>query len=51
VHHAYSKRAEVTVPSFDDWEKDWENSLQHAMPVNLLPAVFRLTPLAISEAN
>ena len=23
VHHAYSKRAEVTVPSLDDWEKNW----------------------------
>jgi integrase len=23
VHHAYSKRAEVTVPSLDDWEKQW----------------------------
>lgn len=23
VHHAYSKHAEVTVPSLDDWEKDW----------------------------
>ncbi len=21
VHHAYSKHAEVTVPSLDDWEK------------------------------
>jgi len=24
VHHAYSKRAEVTVPSLDDWEKQWK---------------------------
>ncbi len=23
VHHAYSKRAEVTVPSLDEWEKQW----------------------------
>jgi hypothetical protein len=23
VHHAYSKHAEVTVPSLDDWEKQW----------------------------
>ena len=23
VHHAYSKRAEVTVPSLDDWEREW----------------------------
>jgi integrase len=24
VHYAYSKRAEVTVPSLDDWEKEWK---------------------------
>jgi integrase len=24
VHHAYSKRAEVTVPSLDDWETQWK---------------------------
>jgi hypothetical protein len=23
MHHAYSKRAEITVPSLDDWEKQW----------------------------
>jgi integrase len=30
VHHAYSKHAEVTVPSLDDWEKEWERSPQGA---------------------
>jgi integrase len=25
VHHGYAKHAEVTVPSLDDWEKDWKN--------------------------
>jgi site-specific recombinase XerD len=39
VHHAYSKRAEVTVPSLDDWEKQWKkdpNSIQQpkVVPVN-----------------
>jgi integrase len=24
VHYAYSKRAEVTVPSLDEWEKEWK---------------------------
>ena len=24
VHHAYSKHAEVTMPSLDDWEKQWK---------------------------
>jgi hypothetical protein len=23
VHHACSKQPEVTVPSLDDWEKEW----------------------------
>jgi len=27
VHHAYSKQAEVTVPSLDDWEKEWLENL------------------------
>lgn len=26
VHHAYSRRAEVTVPSLDDWEKQWQKN-------------------------
>ncbi len=26
VHHAYSKHAEVTVPSLDDWEKQWQKT-------------------------
>ena len=26
VHHAYSKHAEVTVPSLDDWEKEWRKT-------------------------
>ena len=28
VHHAYSKHAEVTVPSLDDWEKQWKENPQ-----------------------
>jgi integrase len=30
VHHAYAKYAEVTVPSLDDWEKQW-NKNPHGM--------------------
>ena len=26
VHRAYSKQAEVLVPSLDDWEKDWQEN-------------------------
>ncbi len=28
VHHAYSKHAEVTVPSLDDWENEWQKNPQ-----------------------
>ena len=28
MHHAYSKHAEVTVPSLDDWEKGWKEKLK-----------------------
>lgn len=28
VHHVYSKHAEVTVPSLDDWEKGWKEKLK-----------------------
>ena len=28
MHHAYSKHAEVTVPSLDEWEKQWEKNPQ-----------------------
>jgi len=28
-------KAEVTVPSLDDWEKQWEKNLQPAMPSKL----------------
>lgn len=28
VHHAYSKNAEVTVPSLEEWEKDWQEKLK-----------------------
>lgn len=28
VHHAYSKNAEVTVPSLEEWEKGWQEKLK-----------------------
>jgi site-specific recombinase XerD len=42
VHRAYAKHAEVTVPSLDDWEKDWEKNSQS----KLLPVDFRSPPPA-----
>jgi hypothetical protein len=28
VHHAYSKHAELTVASLDDWEKQWKRKTE-----------------------
>ena len=40
VHHAYSKRAEVTVPSLDDWEKNWKTLKPDMLKAELkMPAV------------
>jgi integrase len=35
VHRAYAKHAEVTVPSLDDWEKDWQEKPQRSMQPQL----------------
>jgi integrase len=41
VHHAYSKHAEVTVPSLDDWEKEWKKSPQGIAQPKVLPVDFQ----------
>jgi integrase len=54
VHHAYSKHAEVTVPSLDDWEKNWQENPQRNGQPKLLPVDFRspLVPLvALAQVN
>ena len=51
VHHAYSKHAEVTVPSLDDWEKEWKDHLQHATTSMLLPVSYRSSFQVSSQAN
>jgi hypothetical protein len=45
VHHAYSKHAEVTVPSLDDWEKECGKNSQRSVQPKLLPVDVR-SPLA-----
>lgn len=40
VHHAYSKRAEVTVPSLDDWEKQWKKNSQAAVTPEIVAVDF-----------
>jgi len=58
VHHAYSKHAEVTVPSLDEWEKEW--AAQSAELVvrsgerrekKLVPVDFRSQQVAPSDMN
>jgi integrase len=41
VHHAYSKHAEVTVPSLDDWEKEWKKNPQGVAQPKVLPVDFQ----------
>jgi hypothetical protein len=61
VHHACSKhadlsrrshaKAEVTVPSLDDWEKEWDKNAQRSVQPKLLPVDFRSTLTVVSQAN
>jgi hypothetical protein len=51
VHHAYSKHAEVTVPSLDDWEKDWQKNPQGVAKPKLLPVDFRSRHDNVSSAD
>jgi hypothetical protein len=48
VHRAYAKRAEVTVPSLDDWEKQWGKNSQSNGQQKLMPMDFRppMPPIA-----
>jgi hypothetical protein len=47
----FSKHAEVTVPSLDDWEKEWGENSQRSVQPKLLPVDFRSTLAEISQAN
>ena len=51
VHRAYAKHAEVTVPSLDDWEKDWQENPQRSVQPKLLPVGFRLPSVVVSQSN
>jgi hypothetical protein len=51
VHHAYSKHAEVTVPSLDDLEKEWGKNSQRIVQPKLLPVDFRSPLAAIAQSN
>jgi hypothetical protein len=51
VHHAYSKHAEVTVPSLDDWEKDWNKNPENCVRTKLVPVGFRSPLAGIAQSN
>ena len=51
VHRAYAKHAEVTVPSLDDWEKDWRENLQCSVQPELLPMHFRSALPDVMQTN
>jgi integrase len=51
VHYAYSKHAEVTVPSLDDWEKEWGKNSPRSEQPKLLPVDFRPPLAAVAQAN
>jgi integrase len=51
VHRAYAKHAEVTVPSLDDWEKEWEKNPQRDGQPRLPPVDFRSPSAAIVQSN
>jgi hypothetical protein len=44
-------KAEVTVPSLDDWEKDWQENPQRSVQPKLLPVDFRSPLTAIAQSN
>jgi len=51
AHRAYTKHAEVTVPSLDDWEKEWKKNSQRNMQPKLLPVDFWSPPEAVAQAS
>jgi hypothetical protein len=44
-------KAEVTVPSLDDWEKEWGKNSQRSAQPKLLPVDFRSTLTTVLQAN
>jgi integrase len=50
VHHAYAKHAEVTIPSLDDWEKEWKKNPHGIKKSKVVPVEFR-TPAAADDGS
>jgi integrase len=51
VHHAYSKHAEVTVPSLDDWEKEWTKNPKGTAQPKLVAVDFNAAPLPLAQVK
>jgi hypothetical protein len=51
VHRAYAKHAEVTVPSLDDWEKDWQEKPQRSVQTKLVPVDLRSQAASSAQSN
>ena len=51
VHHAYSKHAEVTVPSLDDWESDWQKNPQRGGQPKLVAVDFGSRLPTVAQSN
>jgi hypothetical protein len=51
VHHAYSKHAEVTVPSLDDWEKQWKKNPQGIMKPAVVQMDFQAAQVGDAAEN
>jgi hypothetical protein len=43
-------RSEVTVPSLDDWEKDWQDNPQRSVLPKLLPVDFQSPFSAVTQS-
>ncbi len=49
VHHAYPNHAEVTVPSLDDWEKQWKENPQKIAKPAVVQVDFKVPAPASAE--
>jgi len=51
VHRAYTKHAEVTVPSLADWEKEWQENPKRSAQPKLVPIDFWPPPAVSTRLN
>jgi integrase len=51
VHYAYAKHAEVTVPSLDDWEKEWKKNPGERKKAKVVSVEFRTQGMAMAQRD